>query len=48
MAIDTSFGLDTAMIEPLRITAKSAQQHIHADDPNAVSSAAAAHEEWFV
>ena len=38
----TSRGLETDMIEPFFMTAKSEQQPSHADDPNAVSSAAAA------
>ena len=43
IAIDTSRELDTHIVEPFFITAKSDTQHSHADDPNEVSSAAAAH-----
>src|SRR3546814_8283893 len=39
--LETRRGLDTDMIEPFFITAKSEQQQSQADDPNEVSSAAA-------
>src|SRR3546814_7324402 len=41
IAIETRRGLDTDMIEPFFITAKSEQQQSQADDPNEVSSVAA-------
>src|SRR3546814_14689804 len=41
IAIETRRGLDTDMIEPFFITAKSEQQQSQADDPNEVSSSAA-------
>jgi hypothetical protein len=40
--METSRGLETDMIEPFLITAKSEQQQSHADDPKEVPSAAAA------
>ena len=40
--METSRGLETDMIEPFFITAKSEQQHSHADEPKEVLSAAAA------